>query len=142
MDIVFILRDALASSTIGTLLAALEAKEEGLDVGVLFTQEALAAAARGSFTWPREMSGQDVRYALADRGKVLGLPVLGRSDSRQLDPKGLIARAREKGVVLYGCPWWSNLLGLDGQLPAGFQAIDSKTALRLLRETKRVIGTL
>lgn len=142
MDIIFILRDALASSVVGTLLAALEAKEEGLDVGVLFTQEALAAAARGSFTWPREMSGQDVRYALADRGKALGLPVLGRSDSRQLDPKGLIARAREKGVPLYGCPWWSNLLGLDGQLPAGFQAIDSKTALRLLREARRVIGTL
>ena len=81
-DIVFIVRDALASSLVGTLLAALEAKENGLDVGVLFTQEALAAVAGGSFIWPRELSGQEMRYALADRGKALGLPVAGRSESR------------------------------------------------------------
>lgn len=141
-DIVFIVRDALASSLVGTLLAALEAKENGLDVGVLFTQEALAAVAGGSFIWPRELSGQEMRYALADRGKALGLPVAGRSESRQLDAKGLIARAREKGVTLYACPWWSALLGLGEQAPTGFQTVDRRGALALLRHAKQVVGSL
>ncbi|MBI4307366.1 MAG: hypothetical protein HY684_00975 [Chloroflexi bacterium] len=142
MDIVFIARDALASSIVGTLLAAVEAKEEGLDVGVIFTQEALAAATGGSFIWPRELSGPEMRYPLADRGKALGLPLMGRSESRQLDAKGLIARARDKGVTLYACPWWSALLGIGEQGPVGFKTVDRKGALTLLREAKQVIGTL
>jgi len=83
-----------------------------------------------------------MRYALADRGKALGLPVAGRSESRQLDVRALIARAREKGVALYACPWWSGLLGLGEQAPPGFRTMDRKGALALLREARRVIGSL
>ena len=143
MDMLFILRDALASSLIGGLLTALSASKAGLTVGVLITQEALAAIAFGSFEWPRELSGQEMRLAMADRAASVGVPVSGgRGEGRQLDAKALVARAQEAGVVLYACPIWSSLLGLEGALPHGIRALDTAAFVGLLRDAKKVVGTL
>ena len=90
MDLLLIVRDALASSLIGGLLVAIEAREAGREVGVLVTQEALAALARGSFGWPRELSGQHMRLRMADRGAAADLPLLGRGEGRQLLHEGLL----------------------------------------------------
>ncbi len=142
MDLLFIVRDALASSVVGNLLTALQAKQAGQEVAVVFPQEALAAVARGSFGWPRQLSGQEMRYLMADHAGALGVPVSGRGDSRQIDTKGLIARIREAGVPLYACPVWSALLGLEGALPHSLQAVDAAAVCTLLRDAKQVIGTL
>lgn len=141
MDLLFILRDALASSLAGTLLAATAARQAGRDAGVLFTQEALAAIARGSFAWPRELSGQEMRLTIADRGAAAGLPLLGRGEGRQLDVRGVVAAARAAGVRLYACPTWSALLGLQ-TVPAGLEPLDTAALLVLLEGTTRVLGTL
>ncbi len=142
MDLLLILRDGLASSVTGGLLVALSAREAGRRVGVLFTQEALAAAVRGSFAWPRELSGQEMRLTMADRGAASGLPLLGRGEGRQLDVKGLISKAQEAGVVLYACPIWCSLLGVEDKLPAGFEAVDTAGLLELVEDAKKVVGTL
>ena len=142
MDMLLILRDALASSLVGGLLVALKAKEAGQKVAVLFTQEALAALVQGSFEWPRELSGQEMRLGLADRAKAAGIPVLGRGEGRQIDAKGLVSQAHEAGVALYACPVWSSLLGLEDKLPDGVQALDTAAALRLIQDAKQVIGSL
>ncbi len=142
MDLLLILRDALASSLVGGLLTALHARKAGQEVAVVFTQEALAAVVRGSFAWPRELAGQATRLLLADRAVAAGLPVLGRGEGRQLDAKALIARAREAGVTLYACPVWAGLLGLEGELPPGLIATDTPGFLALVRDAKRVVGSL
>ncbi len=142
MDMLLILRDALASSLVGGLLVALKAKEAGQKVAVLFTQEALAALVQGSFEWPRELSGQEMRLGLADRAKGAGIPILGRGEGRQIDAKGLVSQAQEAGVVLYACPVWSSLLGLEDKLPDGVQALDTAAALKLIQDAKQVIGSL
>ena len=142
MHVLFILRDALASSLVGTLLTATVALEAGREVGVLFTQAALAAIARGSFEWPRELSGQEMRLTIADRGAAAGLPLLGRGEGRQLDAKGVVAVARAAGVRMYACPTWSSLLGLETLLPAGLERLDSAALLSLIDGAKRVVGTL
>lgn len=142
MDLLLILRDALASSLVGGLLTAVEAKTAGQEVAVVLTQEALAALARGSFQWPRELSGQEMRLLLADRGGAAGLPLLGKGEGRQLDVKALVARATAAGVPLYACPVWSALLGLDDQLPDGLRALDKQAFLNVVRSTKTIIGTL
>ena len=142
MDLLLLLRDALASSLVGSLLTAMHASKAGQQVGVLFTQEALAAVAQGSFEWPRELSGQEMRLTMADRGKDLGIPLLGRGEGRQLDAKGLISQAQEAGVVLYACPIWSSLLALENELPQGMLTPDTPAVLRLIQDAKKVIGTL
>ncbi len=142
MNLLLVLRDALASSLVGVLLAAMDAKKLGQEVGVVFTQEALAAAAKGSFQWPRELSGQDMRLLMADRGAELGLPILGRGEGRQLDAKALISRARQAGVRLYACPNWSVLLGLEEEPPHGLEALDAQAFQTLVRDATKVVGTL
>lgn len=140
MDALVILRDALASSVVGGLLFAIEARKAGQTVGVLFTQEALAALARGCLTWPRELTGQEARLALADRGAALGVPLTARGEARQLDAKGLAAKAAEAGVPLYACPIWTGLLGLD-RPPTGLQSLDTAGVLALIRDARHVIGS-
>ncbi len=142
MDLLLILRDALASSLVGGLLTAVEAKAAGQEVAVVVTQEALAALARGSFQWPRELSGQEMRLLLADRGAATGLPLLGKGEGRQLDVKALVARASAAGVALYGCPVWSGLLGLDSRLPQGLQVLDKQGFFKIVQSAAKIIGTL
>jgi len=141
MDLLLIVRDALASSLVGTLLVALHARKAGRAVAVLLTQEALAAAARGTFAWPRELSGQEMRLAMADHAAAVGVPVSGRGEGRQLDAQSLIAQAAAAGVVLYACPIWSALLGLQHALP-GMQALDAAALSSLVQNAKQVVGTL
>ena len=142
MDLLLILRDALASSVVGGLLLAMEARKTGRRVGVLVTQEALAALARGSFGWPRELAGQQMRLAMADRAAEADVPLSGRGEGRQIDAKALVARAHEAGVVLYACPIWSSLLGLEGKLPDGLVSLDAAALCGLIQDAKRVVGTL
>lgn len=141
MDLLLILRDALASSLVGGLLLAIEAKKAGRTVAVILTQEALAALVQGSFEWPRELSGQEMRLALADRAKEANLPLLGRGEGRQIDAKGLVSRALEAGVGVYACPLWSPLLGVEDRLPEGVQALDTAAALKMIEEARQVVGT-
>ncbi len=141
MDLVLIVRDALASSLIGSLLAARDAKDAGRSAGVVLTGEALAAVAHGSFAWPRELAGQRMRLGLADRGAALGLPLTTKGEGRQLDPKAFLAATAAAGVTLYACPIWSALLGLSTP-PAGLAALDRPGLTRLLAEAGKVVGSL
>ena len=142
MDLLLILRDALASSVVGGLRLAMETQKTGSEVGVLITQEALAALAGGSFGWPRELAGQEMRLALADRAAEAGVPLTARGEGRQIDTKGLVTQAREAGVVLYACPIWSSLLGLEGRLPDGLESLDTAALCGLIQDAGRVVGSL
>jgi hypothetical protein len=142
MDLLVIVRDALASAVVGSVLAARDAHERGRKVGVLLTGEALAAYAGGTFAWPRELAGQTMRLGLADRGGTdLGLPLLAKGEARQLDPKALLAATAGAGVPVWACPIWTALLGL-GAPPAGCTALDRAGLTRLLTETGKVVGAL
>jgi hypothetical protein len=142
MDLLLIVRDALANAVVGSMLAARDARAAGRDVAVLLTGEALAAYAGGTFAWPRELSGQPMRLALADRGaQDLGLPLLAKGEGRQLDPKALVAATAAAGVPVYACPIWTALLGLAAP-PAGCTALDRTGLTRLLAETGKVVGAL
>jgi len=142
MDLLVILRDALASSFVGGLLTAMSAKQAGREVGVLLTQEALAAVAGGTFGWPRELSGQEMRLTLADQGAALGIPLLGRGEGRQLDVNGLLGKAREAGVAVYACPTWTALLDLQDKLPAGLKSLEPAGMIALIEKSKHVVGAL
>jgi predicted peroxiredoxin len=142
VDMLFICRDALTSSLVSNLVLAMEANKVGADVGVIFTEEALAAVAKGVFRWPRELAEQRMRFQIADGAKEMGLPTMGgKGDGRQIDPRKLITQANEAGVPMYACPAWLALLGLQGSLPLGIKEIDTEEAMRLINEAKKVIGT-
>ena len=142
MDLLFICRDGLASSLISNLVLAMEAKKAGTNVGVLFTQEALAALCGGVFGWPRELAEQEKRYKMADNAATLGLPVMGgKGDGRQINVRQMIVAAREASVPMFACPTWTVLLDLKGGLPEGIAETDLSETLKMISETNRVIGT-
>jgi hypothetical protein len=142
MDLLLIVRDALANAVVGSVLAARDAREAGRSVALLLTGEALAACAGGTFAWPRELAGQPMRLGLADRGSTdLGLPLTARGEARQLDPKALIAATAAAGIPVYACPIWTALLGLSAP-PAGCSGLDRAGLTRLLTETGKVVGAL
>lgn len=142
IDILFILRDALASSAVGTLYMAMQACQAGQAAAVLVTQEALAALVRGSFAWPRDLSGQDLRLGMASRAAALGLPVMGRGEGSQIDAKAMVPLALKAGVRVFACPLWAELLNLEEGLPSGVERLEPAQALDLIKGAERVIGSL
>lgn len=142
MDILFICKDASASSLAANLLWAMQARDTGSSVAVLFSSEALAAFQNGTFLWPRELSHQDSRLAIADSAKAKGLPIMLRGEARQLDFHGVFARAKEAGVPMYADPIWTDLLGLRGKVPAGVAELDAAAGVNLIRDAKTVVGSL
>ena len=143
MDLLLISRDALENSIIGNLLVAMEAKKGGADVGILFTQEALASMAGGAYSWSPLLQTRNARTAIAKALREQGLPTYGAPSKGwpYADTKGIIKAAKEAGVALYACPTWAGLLGLGGKLPPEITEIDKETAGKLLGEAKRIIGS-
>ncbi len=142
MDLLLICRDALASSLLGNLLAAIGARKAGKDVAVLFTQEALAALAGGVFLWPPGLQGQQIRLAMVGNAQAMDIPVMLRGEGRQVDASAMVEKAKQAGVPVYACPTWSQLLNVKGKLPSGVTEIDPATALKTLAEAKQVVGSL
>ncbi|MFA4915614.1 MAG: hypothetical protein WC560_02945 [Syntrophales bacterium] len=142
MDLILICRDALANSLVGNLVLAMEAKKAGTDVGVIITEEALAAMTGGTFCWPRELKEQVMRYKMADNAAAVGLTTQGgRGDGRQINLRQLITAAKEAGVPMFACPVWTALLGLKGNLPEGIKEVELPEALKMITEAKKVIGS-
>jgi len=142
LDLLIVLRDAQTSSLVDALFFARQSKERGQQVAIVLTQEALVAAAVGTYGWPRELSGQQMRYAMADAGSQKGLPIKGRGEGRQIDWRALLDRAAEEGIPIYGNPYWLELTGLRDRLPASVRPIGEDDLLDLLESSKRIIGTL
>lgn len=142
MDMLLICRDASASSLVSNCMLAMRERERGLQAGILFTSEALAALARGTFLWPRELQEAEVRLAMADNGKKAGLPITGRGEARQLDIWQILNQAKESGVPMYASSFWVDLIGLQNKLPQGVKVLDTETARKLFTETKSIIGSL
>lgn len=141
MEMLLICRDALENSIIGNLLVALEEKKAGANIGVLFTQEALAALAGQSLDWSPLFRDRDTRAKIAKNAKSMGIPLAHTKDARQTDTYQLLKTAKDAGVTLMACPAWTALLGIKERLPDELTKVDPSTVMRYLREAKRIIGT-
>jgi len=141
MELLLICRDALENSIIGNLLIALEERRAGREVGIIFTQEALAALAGQSFDWSPLFRDRDTRATIAKNAKAMGIPLAHPKDARQTDTYQLLKAAKEAGVRLLACPAWAALLGIQDRLPEELTKIDPTDALKCLKEAKQVIGT-
>lgn len=140
MEVIFICRDALENSVVSNLAAAMEMKKSGTDVGVLFTQEALAALAGSVLDWSPLLRDRDTRTTIAKAATRMGIPWAAK-DPRWTRPGQVLTAASQAGVSLLACPMWTEMLGVRGKLPPELGYVDMATALRALREAKVVIGS-
>ncbi len=139
--IVLICRDALENSVIGNVGVAMEAKKEGDDVAIIFTQEALAALSGSVFDWSPLLRPREKRSRISKSAEARGITVSSPKDARWTDMGRLIQGAKDAGISLYACPLWSELLGVQGKLPAELAQIDLPTAMKALKEADVVIGS-
>ncbi|MDY6835287.1 MAG: hypothetical protein SVY53_10860 [Chloroflexota bacterium] len=140
MEMLLICRNAQESSIIGNVAVAMEAKKSGQDVGVLFTEEALAALAGESMYWPPLFESRDARTRISRNATALGVEVSDVKDARWTDIPRLLKAAKDLGVALFICPIWSQILGVDGRVFDNLSAIDKEAMLKMLSETKTVVG--
>ena len=140
MDMILICRDAVEDSVIGNVAMTMAAKKEGQDVGIIFTEEALAALAGESFGWSPLFQNRDARIKISRNATAMGIEVADTRDNRWTDLSRLLKAAKEAGVRLMACPLWSQILDVDGKLPPEITAIDSATMLKELKEAKIIIG--
>ena len=140
MDMILICRDALENSLVGNVAMALEAKKAGQDVGILFTEEALAALAGESFGWSPLFQSRDARIKISRNATAMGVEVADVKDNRWTDLSRLLTSASGAGVRLMACPIWSQILAVDGKLPPQLSSLDSAAMLKELREARIIIG--
>ena len=140
MDMILICRDALENSVIGNVAMAMAAKKEGQDVGILFTEEALAALAGESFRWASLFESRDARIKISRNATAMGVEVADVRDNRWTDLSRLLKAAREANIRLLACPIWTRVLDLEGKLPPEITPINSATLLNQLKEAKIIIG--
>ena len=141
MELLFICRDALEDSLLGTVAMAIEARKATAEVGVLFTGEAVAALAGQSFDWSPLLRDRDTRMLVSRKAAEMGYPLANPTDSRWTKPLQLLPAASEAGVRLLACPLWSKLLGIEERLPEELERPDMATLIEELRQSDRVIGS-
>ena len=140
MDTILICRDALENSVVGNVALAMEAKKAGQDVGILFTEEALAALAGESFGWSPLFQNRDARIKISRNATAMGVEIADVKDNRWTDISRLLSSASGAGIKLMACPIWSQILAVDGKLPPQLTSIDSAALLKELKEAKIIIG--
>jgi len=139
MDLVFVCREAVEDSLLANVAAAIEAKEKGLDVGVLFTGEALWALAGESFRWSPLFQGRSMRAQISRNATARGIEIGHPKDPRWTDRNRLLDSAAGKGVHLLACPVWASLLGIEEEIPDRLTPLDRDSLLQELQGAK-VIG--
>lgn len=140
MDIMLICRDALENSVIGNIAMAMEAKKNGINAGVVFTQEALAALAGASFRWSPLLENRDTKIKVSKNATDMGLQIASEKDKRWIDIYRLIRSAKEAGISLMACPLWVKLLQVEGKLPPEISTVDSQTLFKEMNQAKTIIG--
>jgi len=135
-----ICRDALENSVISNIAMAMEAKKNGSNAGVVFTQEALVALAGGSFRWSPLMENRGTKMMVSKNATAMGIQIASEKDKRWTDIYRLLKSAKEAGISLMACPLWSQLLQVEGKLPPEISAVDSQTLFKEMNQAKTIIG--
>lgn len=142
MDILFICKDAMENSLITNLVLAMRARKAGMNPAVLFTEEALAAVAGGTFGWSRLLRERETIIGIAAKAKEMDLPLISSRDPRETDMMALIQAAKGEGVSLYACPLWTKLLAVEGRLPSELETVELDGLLDMFGRYEKIIGAL
>ena len=140
MDMLLICKDALENSLVTNLTLAMEARKQGMEVGILFTEDALVALGGQSWDWSPLLRDWNPRVLVARNAAKLNLPLATARGRHETDVGQLLKAAKEAGVSLLACPIWASLLELEGKLAPEITQMDFAATLKALREAKTVVG--
>ncbi len=132
MDVLVIAKDGSLNSILTNVMLSMDAKGAGVDVGVLFSQEALAALMDKKFyEMPEGLKKH--QKDIADNAAKAGLPL-------PKEPADIVNMAAGAGIPMFACPAWGPLLGAAGKIPAQITQWDVPTALKEIGSAGKVIA--
>jgi hypothetical protein len=132
MDVLIIAKDGSLNSILTNVLLAMDAKKAGVDVGVLFSQEALAALMdRKFYEMPEGLKKHSKEIAENASAAGLALPK---------EPADVVGLAATAGIPMFACPAWGPLLGVAGKIPSQITPLDVPTTLKEIGAAGKVIA--
>ncbi len=130
-EVLFLQANGTLNSMTTALFTAVQVKGMGVDVAMVFDQEALAALAEKKF----EPSPPLAKYitTIGENLQKMGLST---------DVMDYVKQAKSAGIPLYACGGWADLLGVRGKLPPEVQVLEIPDVMKLVAQAKRTIGAL
>ena len=129
-DILMICKDGFKQSVIANLATAVALKKKGLDVVLMFTQEALVALAEQNFPY----QGLLEHYA-----KVIEETIGAMGFSA--DPLKLLNAADDMGVNIISCPIWAEVAESKNNIPPQIRIVKMDELFDLLFRAKKIMGS-
>jgi len=129
-DLLIIIRDAFINSYTGSLASAMLAKQEGLEVEVLFVQEAIVALTEKKFRMSPVL--EPYQGKLTEVVKGFGLST---------DPVELVGIVKKAGVPLFTCPIWTEYLGIKDHVPEEIEILELPKFMDKIIKAKKILGT-
>ena len=130
MDIFIISRDGSKQSIIANLSAAMAFRQQGLDVTLMYDQDAMIALAENKFQYHGIIEGyQDaIEKTIGD----MGFPT---------DPMVLLKMAGEAGVEVITCGVWAAVAGTKNELPSEIKVVELPDLFQMIAQAKKIMGT-
>lgn len=132
MDLVVFANRGSLDCILTSLVLAMESKKAGVDVGVVFTEEALAALMDKKF-YDMPEGLRKHRKEIAQNAAKMGLGIPN-------EPGELVKMAAGAGVPLFACPAWGPLLGVAGKIPSEITIWDIPTGLKEIGTAAKVVS--
>ena len=129
-DLLIIIRDGLINSYAGSLASAMLAKQDGMDVEVLFVQEAIVALADKNF----RMSPALEKYQGKVEDALTGFGLSG-------NPLEIVKAVKQAGVPMFTCPIWTEQMGVKEKIPEEIEIIDISELMGKIKSAQRIVGT-
>jgi len=131
-DTIIICKEGTINSYLSSLVIAMNSKQKGNDISIVFMQEGLAALIDKKFSFPGglEPYSEDIKKNAA----MMGVPS---------DPFELIKHAKSMGVSLYACQAWMKLLGGKPpkfDIPEALEALELTDLVDAIAEAKKVFS--
>jgi len=128
-EVLIIQSNGYLNSLVTALFTALQLKGLGVDVAVVFDQAAVAALAQRKF---------DVAPPLAKYATTIMANV--KKMGYSVDAMDYVKQCKAAGVPMYACEAWCEFLGVRGKLPPEIEVKGTAWDMKLVAESKRIIG--
>ena len=130
MDIFIISRDGAKQSILANLAAAMAFKQQGLEVTLMYGQEAMIAMAENKFQYKGLLEGyQDtIEKTIND----MDFPT---------DPTALLKLAGEAGVEVVTCTLWAKVARTKNKLPLEIKVVELEDMFQMIAQAKKIMGT-
>lgn len=130
-DLLITCRDALSNSLLGCVATAiLTKKQEGLNVGLMFTQEAVIALAEGKFRLSPLLEPYDQK-----------IETVRKQFNFPQEPVELVRMAKKAGVTVFTCSVWSEMMGLAQDLPEELEIVSVEELMKRISNSKKILGS-